>query len=161
MTTETNIIEKYINEKYGNLVSIYTDKYVSNITGTPTHDIYSIRAYNNGYIIYQKNPSDSEYNYYSNGVPHCPFDYGIKYPNDVNKIKRMRVLNDSSDDDFSMGFIVLFEDEKIVIYRITADPRYNGLDVFASLSRPFWLTNNKIDKLVSFTQIDGDILFNM
>lgn len=150
-----NKIIGFINQKYGSLVNIFKDscitpddKLLNNLQNT-----CEIRTFSNNYIIYLKNPCSYPGNYYENGVPHIPFDFGIKYPGNVNDIISMRYLNIEPEEDFSMGYIFIFESTKYIAYRITSDPRYKGLDSFGKFKPlPDYLTRENISKINSFTR---------
>jgi len=160
-----NPVEKYIQEKYGELLGIYEDTGMVNPNLDPSRaasgelDYYSIRTFSTGYIIYLKNPRVGDD--FDNGVPRgCPFDQGIKYHGDIRSIQQIRHLYLSPDEDYSRGFIAIFERETVVIYRITADPDKKGIEKFAVFPRLECLTNADIPEIRSFTWSRDDIRFN-
>ena len=160
-----NPVEKYIQEKYGELLGIYEDTGMTNPYLDPARaqngelDYYSIRTFSTGYIIYLKNPRIGDD--FDNGVPRgCPFDQGIRYSGDVRAIQQIRYLPIAPEEDFSRGFIAIFEREKIAIYRITADPDKNGIEKFAVFPRPEWIKDTDIPRIRSFTWSRDDIRFN-
>lgn len=163
--TEQYPVEKYIQEKYGDLLGIYEDTVIANSNLELVQaersglDYYSIRTFSTGYIIYLKNPLIGDD--FDNGVPRgCPFDQGIKYHGDVSAIKQIRYLPISPEKHFSRGFIIIFERKKIAIYRIIADPDKNGIEKFAIFPRPECLTDDDIPEIRSFTWSRDDIRFN-
>jgi hypothetical protein len=160
-----NPLEKYIQEKYGELVGIFEDNATANPDLEPARaargelDYYSIRTFSTGFIIYLMNPRVGDD--FDNGVPRgCPFDQGIKYHGDIRAIQQIRYLPLAPEEDFSRGFIAIFEREKIAIYRITADPDKNGIEKFAVFPRPECLTDADIPQIRSFTWSRDDIRFN-
>lgn len=163
--TAQNPVEKYIQEKYGELLAIFEDTATANLDLEPATaerneiDYYSIRTFSTGYIIYLKNPWIGDD--FDNGVPRgCPFDQGIKYSGDVREIKQIRHLHLQPDEDYSRGFIAIFEPQKVAIYRITADPDKNGIEKYLVSPRPEGLTDADIPKIRSFTWSRDDIRFN-
>jgi hypothetical protein len=163
--TNPNPVEEYIQEKYGELLGIYEDVALANPNINPARaarnetDIYSIRTFSTGYLIYLKNPRIGDD--FDNGVPRgCPFDQGIQYLGDVSAIQQIRYLPIAPEEDFSMGFIAIFEREKIAIYRITADLDKNGINKFAYFPRPEWIKDADIPKIRSFNWSRDDISFN-
>lgn len=158
-----NFVENFITEKYGSLVNIFKDS--CNTIGDKllqnTNNTCEIRAFSNQYIIYLKNPNPYQDAYYNNGVPHIPFDFGIKYSGDVNDIKTIRHLNDDNED-FGDGHIFIFETTRYFIGKLTADPEKNGMYLFKhAVARPDYLDDEKIKNIKSFsTDKNLNITFN-
>ena len=62
--------------------------------------------------------------------------------------------------DYSRGFIAIFEPEKVAIYRITADPDKNGIEKFIVFQRPVWLMDATIPQIRAFTWSRDDVVFH-
>ena len=151
-----NHVEEYILEKYGELLGIYEDTVIAN----PELDYYSIRTFSTGYIIYCKNPKLGDD--FDNGVPRgCPFDQGIMYSGDVRTITHIRYLPIYPDDELGMGYIAIFEPEKVRIFRITADPDKNGIEKFIVFQRPVWLMDATIPQIRAFSWSRDDVRFHL
>ena len=160
-----NPVEEYIREKYGELLGIYEDIAVANPNINPARaasgetDNYSIRTFSTGYIIYCKNPKLGDD--FDNGVPRgCPFDQGIKYQGDVRTITHIRYLPIYPDDELGMGYIAIFESEKVRIFRITADPDKNGIEKFIVFPRPEGLGDATIPQIRAFSWSRDDVRFH-
>ena len=149
-----NPVEEYIREKYGELLGIYEDTVAVN----DETDFYSIRTFSTGYIIYCKNPILG--NDFDNGVPRTPFDQGIEYTGDVRMITHIRHLPIYPDDELSMGYIAIFEPEKVRIFRITANPDKNGIVKFIVFPRPAWLMDADIPQIRAFTWSRDNVVFH-
>jgi len=165
MPNPENPVEIYIREKYGELLSIYEDASSANPNINPGRaargetDYYSIRAFSTGYIIYLKNQRLG--NDFDNGVPRgCLFDQGIRYQGDVRAITHIRYLPIRPNDDFSMGYIAIFERESIRIFRITSDPDKNGIQKYLDFPRPESITDAEIPQIQAFSWSRADVLFH-
>lgn len=165
MSALENPLEKYIGEKYGELLGIYEDTAVANPNINPARadrgetDYYSIRTFSTGYIIYCKNPKLGDD--FDNGVPRgCPFDQGIKYQGDVCLITHIRYLPIYPDDELGMGYIAIFEPETVRLFRITAYPDKNGIEKFIVFPRPEWLLDVDIPKIRAFSWSRDDVRFH-
>ena len=162
--TTLNPVEEYIREKYGGLLGIYEDTAVANHNINPAGtamnktDYYSIRTFSSGYIIYCKNPILG--NDFDNGVPRIPFDQGIKYQGDVRLITHVRYLPIYPDNKLGMGYITIFEPNKVQIFRITADPDKNGIEKFIFFPRPEGLTDAAIHQIRAFSWLRDDVRFH-
>ena len=155
--TNPNPVEEYILEKYGELLGIYED--IARSTNNEL-DYYSIRSFSTGYIIYSKNPKLGDD--FDNGVPRgSPFDQGIMYSGDVRTITHIRYLPSYPADELGMGYIIIFEPEKVAIYRITADKDKNGIDKFIVFPRPEGLSDAAIPQIRAFTWSRDDVVFQL
>lgn len=165
MSAPENPVEKYIRDKYGELLGIYEDTAQANPNLNPARadrgetDHYSIRTFSTGYIIYLKNPVIGDD--FDNGVPRgCPFDQGIKYQGDVRAITHIRYLPIYPDDELGMGFIAIFEPEKVRIFRITANPDKNGIEKYLVFPRPEGLGDAAIPQIRAFSWTRDDVRFH-
>ena len=165
MSAPENPVEKYIRDKYGELLGIYEDTAPANPNINPARadrgetDHYSIRTFSTGYIIYLKNPRQGDD--FDNGVPRgCPFDQGIKYQGDVRAITHIRYLPIYPDDELGMGFIAIFEPEKVRIFRITANPDKNGIEKYLVFPRPEAINDAAIPQIRAFSWTRDDVRFH-
>jgi hypothetical protein len=165
MLASENQVEKYILEKYGELLGIYEDIAPVNPNINPARsarnetDTYSIRAFSTGYIIYLKNPRLGDD--FDNGVPRgSPFDQGIKYSGNVRAITHIRYLKIFPDNHSGMGYIAIFERDWVQIYRITTDPDKNGITEYLVFPRPEVLTDAAIPQIRAFSWSRDDVRFH-
>ena len=175
MSVQENPVEKYIREKYGELLGIYEDVAPVNPNinlsraANGETDNYSIRTFSTGYIIYLKNPRLGDD--FDNGVPRgIPFDQGIKYSGDVRNITHIRYLPIYPNNHSSLGFIAVFEHEwvnvglvepaLVRIYKITANPDKNGITEYLVFPRPEGLTDAEIPQIRAFSWSRDDVRFH-
>jgi hypothetical protein len=166
MSEPENPVEKYIHEKYGELLRIYEDTVTHNSNidqisaSDGKKDYYSLLTFSTGYIIYLKNTRLGDD--FNNGVPRTLlFEQGVKYPGNIRNITHIRYLPaNPNSHKFPLGLIAVFEPEFIYIFHITTTLEKNGIEKYLSFPRPESITNAAIPEIRGFSWSRDDVCFH-